>query len=192
MKIAIHVLRPWILICACCVLACSQALAADRPNVLLVTLMIVMTGGPLGGHPQTVTPTMDRLAAMGTTSPMPIVQRQFVGPSRASMLSGLDVNSTGVFAHINDQDLRQPPVLDKVIYLPEAMAAAGYATMGGVKYFIMVPGHKNERCFSNALVPPISARRRKSVLSGLVFRQTAPIEPKPIGACTRLGLQGRS
>jgi arylsulfatase A-like enzyme len=83
-----------------CVFLCSSALAADppaQPNVLLI-VSDDLTAAALGPYGNTVcrTPHLDRLAAEGVTFQNAYCQYPVCGPSRASFMSGLYPNRTGM------------------------------------------------------------------------------------------------
>ena len=71
--------------------------ADDRPNVLFIAIDDLNDWiGCMNGHPQAMTPNIDRLAAGGTVFRRAYVQQAVCGPSRVSILSGLRPDSTGV------------------------------------------------------------------------------------------------
>jgi len=72
--------------------------AAEKPNVLFISIDDLNDWvGPLGGHPQTETPNLDRLAARGTTFTNAHCQSPLCNPSRTSILTGLRPSTTGVY-----------------------------------------------------------------------------------------------
>lgn len=83
-----------------------QAATADgtpsdgRPNLLFI-LVDQLRYDTLGctGHPMVKTPNIDRLASQGTRMGTCYAQAAVCGPSRASMLTGHCVASTGVLNH---------------------------------------------------------------------------------------------
>lgn len=73
-----------------------------RPNVLFISIDDLNDWvGFLGGHPQVLTPGLNALAAKSTVFQKAYCNAPVCSPSRASALSGLSVQSTGVFG--NDQ-----------------------------------------------------------------------------------------
>ncbi len=85
----------------------STAVAADanRPNVLFIAVDDLNDWiGSLGGHPQTKTPNLDRLAARGVNFTHAYCSAPACNPSRASLMSGLRPATTGVYH--NDQPWR--------------------------------------------------------------------------------------
>jgi arylsulfatase A-like enzyme len=76
----------------------SGELARDRPNILLIVLDDLNDWvGCLGGHPQTWTPNIDRLAATGVLFRNAHAQAPICNPSRASFLTSLYPESTGIY-----------------------------------------------------------------------------------------------
>lgn len=117
-----------------CIAACASPLAAEKPNVLLVSIDDLNDWvGCLGGHPQARTPNIDRLARMGTLFENAHCQSPVCNPSRASMMTGRYPHTTGIY--FLSPDLKQAPVLEDVKTLPEVFAANGYKTMATGKIF---------------------------------------------------------
>lgn len=121
-----------VLIFAC--VAVNSLHAADRPNVLLISIDDLNDWvGCLGGHPQAITPNIDRLAAMGTLFENAHCQSPVCNPSRASMMTGRYPHTTGIY--FLSPDLKQAPVLRNVKTMPEVFASHGYTTMATGKIF---------------------------------------------------------
>src|SRR5262245_7719504 len=77
----------------------NAALAAEKPNVLLIAIDDLNDWvGFLGGHPQVKTPQIDKLAARGTAFTNAHCQAPLCNPSRTSVLIGLRPSTTGVYA----------------------------------------------------------------------------------------------
>lgn len=71
---------------------------ADKPNVIMIISDDLNDYiGVLGGHPQVLTPNIDRLAQMGTTFINTYASAPGCGPSRCSMFSGKDLAYTQVY-----------------------------------------------------------------------------------------------
>ncbi|GAB5407004.1 MAG: sulfatase [Aureliella sp.] len=128
-------------------LTISGAGAAERPNVLLISVDDLNDWvGCLGGHPQAKTPNIDRLAEMGTLFENAHCQSPVCNPSRASMLTGRYPHTSGVY--FLSPDLKQSPVLKNVKTLPEVFADNGYKTMAAGKIF-----HGGDRRFFQQYLP---------------------------------------
>lgn len=62
---------------------------ADKPNILFISVDDLNDWAGYRGHPQVISPNMDRLAAKGTWFSRAYCQYPVCGPSRASVMSGL-------------------------------------------------------------------------------------------------------
>src|ERR1700739_1689291 len=71
--------------------------ASQRPNVLFIAVDDLNDWvHHLGGHPQALTPNIDRLARRGVTFTRAYCAAPLCNPSRAALLSGLRPATTGV------------------------------------------------------------------------------------------------
>jgi uncharacterized sulfatase len=115
---------------AICLLA-ATAQGASRLNVLL--LMSDDLAATLGcyGHPLAKTPNLDALAKRGIVFERAYCQFPHCNPSRASMLSGLRPQATGVTN--NEHNLYQN--VSNVLTLPHLFRQQGYATARCGKIF---------------------------------------------------------
>lgn len=112
----------------------SLGLAAEKPNVLLLSIDDLNDWvGCLGGHPQAITPNIDRLAKRGTLFSNAHCQSPVCNPSRASLMTGRYPHSTGIY--FLSPGLRAAPALAGVDTLPEHFAAHGYETLAVGKLF---------------------------------------------------------
>lgn len=110
------------------------AVAAAPPNVLLISIDDLNDWvGCLGGHPQAITPNIDRLAETGTLFENAHCQSPVCSPSRASMMSGRYPHTTGLY--FLAPDIKQAPALDGVATMPEVFAEQGYETLATGKIF---------------------------------------------------------
>ncbi len=107
----------------------SEGPVADRPNVLMIAVDDLNDWiGCLGGHPQAVTPNMDRLAARGLLFTNAHCAAPACNPSRAALFSGLMPQSNGVWA--NDSAQRLERTLPDARLLPTMFREAGYTVLG--------------------------------------------------------------
>ena len=117
------------------ILAGECATAADRPNVLLIAVDDLNDWvGCLGGHLQTRTPNIDRLAARGVLFTNAHCQGTMCNPSRISLLWGRRPSSTGFYDnhyHVS----KEPEFLKTHVSLPAHFAASGYHTLTAGKVF---------------------------------------------------------
>ncbi len=117
--------------------SCTQSLPLKQPNVLFIAVDDLNDWvGCMGGHPNTKTPNIDKLAARGILFTNAHCQAPLCGPSRASLMSGLLPSTTGIYGQINDEKIRESnSATQACIYLPEYFKQNGYKTMGIGKLF---------------------------------------------------------
>ena len=116
-----------LLVTLCCSPALVQA-APSSPNVLFIAIDDLNDWvGFLGGHPQALTPNMDRLAARGIVFTNAHCASPACNPSRAAVFSGRMPWETGVWSNKHKKLLDQQPDL---LLLPEMFQEAGYDTFG--------------------------------------------------------------
>lgn len=116
------------LACSLLILVCSSTLHAQKPNVLLIAIDDLNDWvGCLKGHPQTLTPNIDRLAKRGTLFTNAHCQAPICNPSRASIMYGLRPSTSGIY------DNQTPPwnvaAHAHRITMPRHFAANGYHTL---------------------------------------------------------------
>jgi len=73
----------------------SLAAAAEQPNVLFIDLNDWI--GVLGGHPQSQTPNIDRLASRGMLFTHCYCAAPACNPSRAALMTGIRPSTSGVY-----------------------------------------------------------------------------------------------
>jgi arylsulfatase A-like enzyme len=101
--------------------------ASARPNVLFIACDDMNDWvGFLGGHPDTLTPNMDRLASRGIVFERAYCASPICGPSRASVLTGLKPESSGIY---NNKGTYVDYVPDAVT-LPRYFKNNDYLVMG--------------------------------------------------------------
>jgi arylsulfatase A-like enzyme len=83
--------------------------------------------GCMGGHPQAVTPNIDRLAARGVLFTNAHCASPACQPSRAAVFTGLMPEKTGVWSNESKAVTKTAP---NAVRIPMAFKAAGYLTMG--------------------------------------------------------------
>ena len=108
-----------------------------RPNVLFIAVDDLNDWiGCMGGHPQAITPSIDRLAKEGMLFLNNHCQAPICGPSRASLMTGLHPTTTGIYLQISDPQIKKAgPAASKSIFLPDWFEQNGYKTMGAGKIF---------------------------------------------------------
>ena len=108
--------------------------AYGKPNVLFIIADDLRDyTGWLGGHPQSVTPNMDRLAKLGMRFTNAHCNYALCNPSRASLMTGMLPSSSGVFG--NEQDWRRSVQIAGKPTLPEHFKEQGFLTAAAGKIF---------------------------------------------------------
>ncbi|MCA9270206.1 MAG: sulfatase, partial [Planctomycetales bacterium] len=126
---------PFALALACLLVVCgAQAVAADKPNVLMIVIDDLNDWvGCLHGHPDVKTPNIDRLARKGVLFASAHCQAPICTPSRNSVFSGRLPSTTGCYDL--PQLYRTSASLANVESMPEFFGRHGYFTLGGGKVF---------------------------------------------------------
>ena len=107
---------------------------AAGPNVVLIVADDLNDFvGPLAGHPQALTPNLDRLASKGVTFTNAHANAPLCSPSRASFLSGYLPSTSGKYH--STYHFREHPVLSDAKLLPEHFRDNGYAVYTAGKVF---------------------------------------------------------
>ncbi|MEZ6121771.1 MAG: sulfatase-like hydrolase/transferase [Planctomycetaceae bacterium] len=149
----------------------SALLAAEetRPNVLLICIDDLNDWiGCMGGHPQTLTPHLDRLAASGVLFTNAHCAAPACNPSRTAIFTGRSPHRSGLY----DNGQRMRDVLPDAELIPKTFSRHGYQSTGSGKllhYFIdadswdhYFPEAKSENPFPRTLSPekrPVSLPR---------------------------------
>ncbi|MCW8925388.1 MAG: sulfatase-like hydrolase/transferase, partial [Xanthomonadales bacterium] len=117
--------------------AAEPAPAAEPPNVLMIIVDDLNDWvGVMGGHPDSKTPNMDRLASEGTLFMNAHATAAICGPSRASVMTGLRPSTTGIYEQLSDKEIKQAgPATENITFMSEYFAEHGYKTMGIGKIF---------------------------------------------------------
>lgn len=115
----------------------EKEIKLERPNVLMICVDDLNDWiGVMGGHPNAITPNMDKLASRGVLFTNAYCQVPICGPSRASIMTGLRPSTTGIYGQITDDEIRTASNATKdIIFLPEYFKNNGYHTMGKGKIF---------------------------------------------------------
>jgi arylsulfatase A-like enzyme len=124
-----------------------QAATLDRPNVLFIVVDDLRQELGCYGVSQVKTPNIDRLAKSGVVFNRAYCQQPLSGPTRASILTGLRPNSTGVFHNGTDYKEKNPDV----VTLPAYFKNNGYKTMTIGKVFHS--GIKDKNAWTEELKP---------------------------------------
>jgi arylsulfatase A-like enzyme len=130
--------------------ACSQPPQTEeqtptKPNIVFIVCDDLNDAiGAMQGHPQAITPHIDRLASEGVLFTNAQVNVPICGPSRASFLTGLYPHTTGYFGYnfISDHWLNNPVLKESRTFL-QHFQDNGYHVMGTGKIF-----HNNQEDWS--------------------------------------------
>jgi uncharacterized sulfatase len=112
-------------------LGTASGVPPARPNVVLLVIDDLRPELGCYGVPEVVSPNIDRLAKRGMLCHHAYVQYPVCNPSRASFLSGLRPDETGILS--NDVSFRAK--LPDLVALPELFRRNGYFTAGIGKVF---------------------------------------------------------
>ena len=107
------------------------------PNVLMICVDDLNDWvGCMGGHPNAITPNIDKLTSKGMIFTNAHCQAPICGPSRASIMTGLRPSTTGIYGQIADEKIRGAgEATNGIVFLPEYFKTHGYYTMGKGKIF---------------------------------------------------------
>ncbi len=107
-----------------------------QPNVLFIASDDLNDWiGCLGGHPDPVTPNIDRLAARGVLFERAYCNAPICNPSRACLMTGLRPSTTGVYGNRNPFRESQHEITRNAITLPMHLRTNGYFATGSGKIF---------------------------------------------------------
>ncbi|MEO0454724.1 MAG: sulfatase, partial [Verrucomicrobiota bacterium] len=114
--------------------AIAQAFVTEKPNVIMIGVDDLNDWiGVLGGHPQAKTPNMDRLAKKGMLFTNAHCQSPVCNPSRASLMSGVYPETSGVY-FLNPSFDQSPAATDHTM-LPVRFQQEGYSTSAAGKLY---------------------------------------------------------
>lgn len=115
------------------ILSLVPLIGNDRPNVLFIPIDDLNSWvGHLGGHPQALTPNIDRLAKRGVSFTKAYCNAPLCNPSRVSLFTGLLPSNTGVYGN---GEMMRDKVPDTVTLMQYLRAEGGYTVQGGGKTF---------------------------------------------------------
>lgn len=114
----------------------SSGLAARKPNVLFISIDDLNDWtGSQGGHPQAITPHMDRLASEGMQFTNAHCSQAVCTASRNSLLSGLHPATTGWYGSTSAMRKSYEQVMGEHKMLPQHFKDNGYKTLAVGKVF---------------------------------------------------------
>lgn len=124
-------LLNWLTPLAVVLLVAGAVSAAPRPNVLFIAVDDLRPELGCYDSPIAVTPHLDALAGGGLLFKRAYCQQAICRPSRASLMTGMRPESTGLFHNYVSLRELQPDILT----LPEHLIGAGYETVYCGKIF---------------------------------------------------------
>lgn len=128
-----------------CLPGTGTGTAAPKPNIVLIAIDDLNDWvGCLGGHPQAKTPNIDRLAKRGVLFSNAHCQSPVCNPSRASMMSGLYPETTGIY-FLNPPIEESPPAKASML-MPQRFENEGYYVTAAGKIF---HGNENAKYLPN-------------------------------------------
>lgn len=112
-----------------------SAHAQQQPNVLMIVIDDLNDWvGCLGGHPQSRTPEIDKLAKRGFLFTNAHCNGPICNPSRVSLFTGVRPSTSGIY--LNQHRFRSTgSSIKDAISLPQSLANSGYKTLGCGKLF---------------------------------------------------------
>jgi arylsulfatase A-like enzyme len=119
----------------CLLLALAfPAAAAEKPNVLFISIDDLNDWtGKMKGHPQAVTPNLDKLADSGMLFTNTHCAAPACNPSRAALMTGIRPSTSGIYT--NPEPWRQSPVLKDAKTIPQWFRDHGYSVFGSGKIY---------------------------------------------------------
>jgi len=109
--------------------------AQEKPNILMLCVDDMNDWvGFLGGHPQTITPNMDKLAKKGVNFTNAHCTAPGSSPSRNSLLFGVEPHNSGLYPFYDINNITGGD-LDRFTALPLHLRNNGYKTCGITKVF---------------------------------------------------------
>ncbi len=114
------------------IVATLSAQEPVAPNVLFIAIDDLNDWvGILEGHPQAITPNIDRLAERGVLFTNAHCQAPICQPSRTSLLTGTYPFSNGVYDV--EQNMRDAPLVKDAVTIPQYFRKHGYHTLAAGK-----------------------------------------------------------
>ena len=118
-----------LLVCAICA---TLLQAGESPNVLFIAVDDLNDWiGVLGGHPQSQTPNIDRLAGRGMLFTRCYCAAPACNPSRAALMTGIRPSTSGVYHNRSPWRRAMPDA----VTLPQHFTAHGYTALGSGKIY---------------------------------------------------------
>ena len=114
--------------------SCFFAYALEKPNIVFIAIDDQNDWiGCLGGHPNALTPHIDKLASRGTLFTNAHCQSPLCNSSRTSLMTGLRPDSTGIYGLA--PWFRNLAEFKDLTSLPQHLEQQGYATLSAGKIY---------------------------------------------------------
>lgn len=131
-----HSFKATLLICFWALTIASAQAQTQNPNVLFISIDDLNDWtGSQGGHPQAITPNMDRLAGQGVQFANAHCSQAVCTASRNSLLSGLHPANTGWYGSTSAMRKSYDDVMGDHKMLPQYFRDNGYKTLAVGKVF---------------------------------------------------------
>lgn len=151
--------------------SCAQIKAQEQPNVLFIAVDDWNDWvGCLSGHPDVLTPNVDKLASEGLLFTNAHCSSPICNPSRTSILTGKMPSTTGIY---NNGQWWIPNVPD-VVTLPKYFKNNGYYVAGGGKIFHHTAGFNDPDAWNEYFLWNTKAKQ-----NGLDEQWHRPAGPHP-------------
>jgi arylsulfatase A-like enzyme len=114
--------------------ALVKAAAPPKQNILFIAIDDMNDWiGCLNGHPNTITPNLDRLAASSVNFTSAHCAAPLCNPARAAIMTGRRPSSTGVY--LNTQPYHRSKALNGVVTMNQHYKNSGFLTLGCGKIY---------------------------------------------------------
>jgi arylsulfatase A-like enzyme len=121
----------------------TEKKAPEKPNILFIAIDDLKPVLGCYGDPIIKTPNIDRIAKNGTVFLQNYVQQAVSGPTRASVMTGMRPDYTGVW----DLKTKMRDVNPDIVSLPQYLITQGYSTQGIGKIY-------DQRCVDKKMDVP--------------------------------------
>lgn len=108
---------------------CKDEKTEPQPNVLFIAVDDMADWAGYLGHPDVITPNIDKLASRGIAFTAAQCSSPICGPSRAGIMTGMRAETTKVYSNVGNYS----DYIPEAISLPEYFRLNGYYTMGAGK-----------------------------------------------------------
>ena len=115
----------------------SESIIVEKPNVLFISVDDLNDwSGCMASFPHASTPNIDGLASRGIIFKNAHCQAPICAPSRASVYTGINPHSTGIYYQLHDKEIRMTGgIAAEAVYLPDFFEESGYKSFGVGKLF---------------------------------------------------------